>query len=132
MIGYPKPQQRVRPRRKYGNSKPQLYGITFDSGLERDLYLHLLSLKEHGAVQEVQVKDHVYLTDARICLIADFRCRMRTGEEQWFESKGFETPEWRLKRRLWISYGPGILEVWKRAGKKGLVLHETIVPKGQE
>lgn len=120
--------QYKRGRSNIGHAKPKLYGYTFDSGLERDVYL---MLKDSPDYTEVQVKDHVYLTRARILLIADFKITELSGAERWIEAKGFETPEWRIKRRLWKHYGPGPLEIWKRQGKKGLVLHETIIPVGE-
>jgi predicted nuclease of restriction endonuclease-like RecB superfamily len=58
-------------------------------------------------------ESHVYLTDAHILYIPDFKLRAIDGTEFYGESKGFETPEWRIKKRLWEHYGPAPLEIWK-------------------
>lgn len=130
-FGFPKPIRR-RPkfgRGKIAHAKPQMYGITFDSGLERDLYLLSRDEMEKGLISQIQIKDHVYMTLARILLIVDYKITKPNGEFVWRESKGFEDEKWRIKRRLWQHYGPGPLEVWKRQGKQGLRLHETIHPR---
>jgi len=73
----------------------------------------------------------VYLTKARILYIPDFKVFDHgLGDFSWEEFKGFETDTWRIKRRLWLNYGPGILNVWK-ANRAGVYLHETIKPKGK-
>ena len=125
---YPKPQRRVKVGRSgIGHAKPQLYGITFDSGLERDLYL---LLKNDPEVAEVQIKASVHLTRAKILYKPDYKVLGRNGVEWFCEAKGFEDEKWRIKRRLWMHYGPGELRIYHRQGKKGIVLHEVIVPKG--
>jgi len=46
----------------------------------------------------------------------------------WVEFKGFETASWRIKRKLWLHYGPGPLEIYKK-GNNGVKLTETLTPK---
>lgn len=80
-----------------------------------------------GDAELLGVEDHVYLTDARILYIPDFRLRNASGLF-WGESKGFETPEWKIKKRLWEYYGPGPLEIWRgSAGNPRLT--EVVIPK---
>lgn len=116
---------------KYGNKiASSSNGQSFSSQAERDLYELLMLMERAGEIQDIQVQDHVYLTEARILYIADFKYRnLISGEEEWAEMKGFETDVWRIKRRLWIAgYGPGCLKVYKKSGVR-VYLAETINPK---
>lgn len=114
---------------KYNAKKVECDGYSFSSQLERDVYALLKLMKAANEIAEIQTQDHVYLTNARVCLIPDFKVTLISGEYEWHEAKGFETPEWRIKRRLWQHYGPGLLHVWKRQGKSGVKLSEIIAVK---
>jgi hypothetical protein len=62
----------------------------------------------------IQAEDTLYLTEARIEYIADFKCLdLKTNEFFWVEAKGFESPRWPIIQKLWRFYGPGPLEIWK-------------------
>lgn len=100
----------------------------FASKLEAALYQHLFLLEKAGEIFEIQTQDHVYLTDARILYIPDFKFKNKDGIEEWAEAKGYETDVWRIKRRLWSYYGPGRLTVFKGSANK-LRIDEVIVPK---
>jgi hypothetical protein len=111
---------------KYGNTKTSLDGYSFSSKLEASVYSLLLL---QPFVKVLQVQDHVYLTDARILYIPDFKClKTDTGEIYWVEAKGYSTDVWAIKRRLWKHYGPGRLEVYKGSAARPC-LSETIIPK---
>lgn len=94
-------------------------GIKFPSKAESLLYL---LLKERGIIFQCQPK--VYLTRAKILFKPDFSEITRAV---YYEMKGVETPSWRIKRRLWMYYGPGKLEVYKMKNGKPY-LFETITP----
>jgi hypothetical protein len=82
-----------------------------------------------GELRLVQVEDHVYLSNARIGYIPDFKCQdTQTGEFFWVEAKGFENDRWPILKKLWKFYGPGTLEIWKGTHLRPY-LDETIVPK---
>jgi len=53
---------------------------------------------------------------------------LKANAKIWIEFKGFETPLWRLKRRLWMFYGPGPLHVYKM-GRGRIYLDEIITPQ---
>lgn len=112
---------------KYGAKKITAHGYSFASKGEAACYEMILAEARAGMIdKEIQVQDHVYLTDARILYIADFKIK-RDEEFEWIEFKGFETDVWRIKRRLWIHYGPGRLRIYKqKAGR--LILDEIIDP----
>lgn len=119
-----------RGKAKYSNkaSVCQL-GHSHRSGLETSVCAMLQRReREHEIVLE-QVEDHVYLTDARILYIPDFRCRnVKTCLSFYVEAKGFETPEWRIKRRLYQHYGRHPLEIWMGTAARPF-LKEIIIPK---
>ena len=114
-------------RGKFGNKKVSMDGFSFGSKLEAAVFSIIKNREASGELKFLQVQDHVYLTDARILYIPDFKCEdAKTGDHFWVEAKGFETPEWRIKRRLWEHYGPGKLEIWKGTAARPF-LDETIV-----
>ena len=82
-------------------------------------------------IEVLQCQAQVKLTLAEIIYKPDFKCcDKRTGEVFYVEAKGFETPEWRIKRRLWMYYGPGRLEIYK--GSHTRPKHfETVGLKGE-
>lgn len=111
---------------KFGAKRTQLDGRSFSSGLEADTYLMLKLREKAGEIEILQCQKHVHLTDARILYIADFFVLEKaTGKEYFVEAKGFSTPEWMIKKRLWAHYGPADLEIWMRRGK-GVFLVETV------
>ena len=110
---------------KYGARKTTIDGISFASKLEADVYCHLLLLKKSNVIANIELQPTILLTAAKISYKADFR--VRWGNEVWIEAKGIETDRWRLIKRLWKYYGPGMLQVYK-ANKRGVYLDEEIVP----
>lgn len=112
---------------KYGNTRASLDGRSFGSKLEAAVYQELRLREKVGDLIFVQQQDHVYLTDARIHYIPDFLC-IDKGEKFWVEAKGMETPEWRLKLKLWRVYGPGRLEIYKGSHLRPKLV-EVVIPK---
>jgi hypothetical protein len=81
-----------------------------------------------GEIKSIQHEDHIYLTDARIGYVPDFRCEAINGESFWVEAKGYEAPVWPLKKKLWRFYGPGLLEIWGGTHSNPRLI-ETVIPK---
>lgn len=80
-------------------------------------------------IEILQVEDHIYLTDARIGYVPDFKCRyVETGEVFWVEAKGYANDRWPTIKKLYKFYGPGCLEIWT-GNHRNPVLSETIIPK---
>ena len=119
----------ARHRKKYNAEKVTHSGYSFASKLESSLYGILLLMQKAGEIKEIQVQDTVYLTDARIMYKPDFKCTRHDDTVFWAESKGYETTDWRIKRRLWMHYGPGELQIWN-GSHTNPKLHEVIKPKG--
>jgi len=89
----------------------------------------LLSLRKRAKeIISFEAESTVKLTRAGIRYIADFRCLTPGGDALFVEAKGVETPEWRLKLKLWRFYGPGPLEIWKGTHLRPY-LHETVIPE---
>ena len=113
---------------KYKNKTSEFAGRSFASKLEASVYGLLLQMQRGGLITGLECQRSVYLTDARIQMIPDFEfLDCETGLVTYAEAKGFETSDYRIKRRLWKFYGPGTLWVYKGTAKNPK-LFETIVP----
>ena len=113
---------------KYGAKKVSWSGRSFASKLEAAVYQVLMLQMKAGEISGIECQDSIYLTDARILYKPDFRVIAEGGEEYWVEAKGFKTPEWAIKKRLWKCYGPGRLQIYTGSHAHP-VLSETIIPK---
>ena len=116
---------------KYKNKKVERAGYSFASKLEASLFDFLKLREAAGEIRDIQLQDTVYLTAARIIYKPDYKFfEIEENDFAWAESKGFETSDWRIKRRLWLSYGPGKLYIYKGTAAR-LVLDEILIPKGE-
>lgn len=113
---------------KLGNEKISLDGYSFGSKLEASVYQMLKLRIAAKEIQSIQVQDHIYLTDARIGYVADFKCTLPDGSFLWVEAKGYANDRWPMKKKLYKFYGPGPLEIWGGVWQRP-VLMETIIPK---
>lgn len=124
-------KKRNGQQKKFGNEKASLDGHSFGSKLEAAVY-QLLKLRQRAyEIESIQVQDHVYLTDARIGYVVDFKCKKIDGTELWVEAKGFPNDRWPMKKKLWKYYGPGPLEIWQGTHNRPK-LTEIIIPVHQE
>jgi hypothetical protein len=113
---------------KFRAKKVEFDHHSFASQLEAAVYLHLKSCEQEGGIKDLKCQQTVYLTKARIIYKPDFSfLDTMNGLRTFAEAKGFETPEWRIKRRLWEWYGEGPLWIYKGSAKS-FRLHETITP----
>lgn len=106
-----------------------LDGYSFASKLEAATYKKLKEDERSGLITLEQVQAEVRLTDAGILYKPDFLITDHAiNAPVWCEAKGYETPEWRLKLRLWEYYGPGILRIY-RGTWQYVSLHKEVRPK---
>lgn len=112
---------------KYGATRVSHAGYSFASKLESALFDLLKEREGKGFISEIKCQTSVYLTEARILYKPDFQF-ISHDKIVYAEAKGMETNSWRIKRRLWIFYGPGDLEIWKGTYKK-LRCDEILCPK---
>jgi predicted nuclease of restriction endonuclease-like RecB superfamily len=98
---------------KFGSKRVEVSGMSFASKLEAAVFQVLKLMEKAGEVKDIKAQDTVYLSKARIIYKPDFKIETTAGETAWVEAKGFETPEWRIKLRLWKAYGPGPLWIFR-------------------
>ena len=96
-----------RRKNKYGAKKTTVDGITFDSKWEAQRWGELKAMERGGLVRDLerQVKYEIVVNGEKICrYIADFRYKMvdddGTAKEIVEDAKGFETADFKLKKKL--------------------------------
>lgn len=116
---------------KYGAKKVTIDGITFDSKAEGRYYEHLLKLKKAGLVEDFQMQKPFTLLDRfahpqtgrivrAITYKADFEVLYTDGRIEVVDIKGFLTPEFKIKAKMFMfRYQiPLKLLKWSAASKK--------------
>ena len=108
---------------KYGAKKSKADGVIFDSRKERDRYLELKLLEEHGYIKDLKLQPRYVIHDAyvrcdgkkirQIVYIADFEyLDIENGELITEDVKGVKTAVYRLKKKMFEKrYGVKIREV---------------------
>jgi len=119
-----------RIRGKFGAKRTEVHGRSFASKLEAAVYMILLLREKAGEISDIECQVQVALSAAGIIYKPDFRFETPAGPV-FAEAKGFDTPEWRLKLRLWKAYGPAPLEIWRGSATKP-VLTETVKTLGMK
>lgn len=93
-------------------------GASFPSRLEARRWGQLTQLQAAGMLANLRRQPKVLLTAAGIVYHPDF-VYTEAGRTVYEETKGFETADWIIKKKLWRVYGPGVLRVMKSAGRSG-------------
>ncbi len=116
------------PKEKYGRRKKELDGIIFDSTAEAKAYVQLKALQVNGEIWNLQLQPSYVLQEAfrdesgkhhrKIVYRADFTFLRRfpdhTCRQITADVKGFQTPTFRIKEKLFRAKYPHItLEIWK-------------------
>jgi Protein of unknown function (DUF1064) len=112
---------------KFGAEKATLDEYSFSSKLEAAVYQLLKFRLAAKEIENIEVQQHVYLSDARILYVPDFKCTDREGNSIYCEAKGFEGERWPTIKKLWKHYGPAPLEIFKGSYKAPQLI-ETIFP----
>ena len=95
---------------KYGNQKVKRFGINFDSKAEAKRYSLLKCLESKGMISDLRLQVpfdiiptvfHEGKTLRKIVYKADFVYE-KNGETIVEDVKGYETPEFKIKMRLFI------------------------------
>jgi len=114
---------------KYRNKKTSIDGYCFSSKLEASVYLELKRLENLNQIKIEQTQAQVHLTNAKILYKPDFKIlNLNTNEIEYIEAKGVETASWRIKRKLWMYYGPGKLTIYKGNSTR-VFISEVLQPK---
>lgn len=104
------------PRKaKYGNRRTTVDGIEFHSKREATRYLVLKAMERDGLIRDMrlQVRVPLVVNGVTVCRwVADFVYHDEaTGRTEYEDVKGFVTPEYRLKSKLFAAlYGQSIRE----------------------
>jgi hypothetical protein len=91
-------------KNKYSNKKTEADGIKFDSKAEALFYRELLFRKKIGEIKTLELQPKIYLSKAKILYKPDFFVIQSSGKEYFVDVKGFKTPVFNIKARLWQSY----------------------------
>lgn len=103
----------MRPFAKYKNTRVEHHGRSFASKFEAYIYDLLFLQERAGDIKDLKCQVQVHLTRARIIYKPDFKYfDVKQGKEIHCEAKGFPTPEWILKKKLWEYYGPTPLQIY--------------------
>ena len=104
---------------KLGNKKTERAGYSFGSKLEAAVFDQLKLMEAAGEIKIVRTQASVYMTPAKILYKPDFECLdLRTDKTFYVEAKGFETPVWRIKYRLWPHFVEADLHIYKGTHSK--------------
>lgn len=90
-------------RAKYGNIKTEFDGVLYDSKREAKRAGELALLQRAGQISDLKRQERFALVvnDQPICTyVCDFSYRDHTGQRVIEDSKGFQTPEFKLKAKL--------------------------------
>ena len=98
---------------KYGAKKVTIDGITFDSKAEGRYYEHLQKLKKTGVVEDFEMQKVFTLLDRfahphtgrivrAVTYRADFEVYYTDGRVEVVDIKGFMTPEFRIKAKMFM------------------------------
>lgn len=110
-------------RRKYGNEKPTINGVKFDSKAEMMRYIQLSDMEAKGEISQLRMQVPYELqssfkigskTIRAIKYVADFVYIDKDGKEHVEDVKGMETKEYILKRKMMAYRGIIIEEPNKR------------------
>jgi hypothetical protein len=123
----------ARGANKYGakrSQSPHFGARLFDSMAERDRAEELRLLEVAGEIAELVLQPVVELT-AGIRWRLDFSYVER-GRTCWEDVKGVMGRDTALKVKLWREYGPGLLRITKRDGRKRafMVVREVMAKVG--
>jgi hypothetical protein len=119
---------RNRGWHKFKAVATEVNGIKFPSKHEAAVYSTLLELEKSGIIRDIKRQIPILLSAAKIKMVVDFQVYSVPDKDIVFiEAKGAETPTYRIKRRLWLAYGPGTLQVYGGSYKRPK-LKETLVP----
>lgn len=110
----------VTARANKFNAKRKIYGgVSYDSGMEADYgaYLDTLVLAKQirgyrrQVIVSLDVRDHHgklhHIANMRVDFAVEHNGTMAPdGSLEWVEVKGFATPEWLLKKKLFLALYP--------------------------
>lgn len=107
-----KRKHKFNAERSEGRAFPEIAGRPFPSRLEREVATDLCVRLHADEIEDLRFQHTVHLSDAAIPWKIDFSY-IENGVRIFHEAKGCETEGYRLKRKLFLSYGEGPLRITK-------------------
>lgn len=113
---------------KYNAKRTEIDNIAFDSKVEGEYYRHLKQQQEEGKIKEFELQPIFTLQEGfrkngkyyrPILYIADFKVYYNDGTVQIIDIKGFETADFKIKRKLFEKKYPFSLVLVKYVKKFG-------------
>jgi hypothetical protein len=113
---------------KYGAIKTTIDDLQFDSKTEGQYYIHLKKQQEEGEIVAFNLQPRFLLQDSfkkdgkhfrKIEYVADFEVIHRDGSVEIVDVKGFETADFKIKRKLFEKKYPYRLSLVKYVKKYG-------------
>jgi len=107
------PRRFARPETKFSSQSCTYDGRTYHSRKEAnyartlDLLKHVRDPAQRVAQWKAQARVPLDVNGKHICdYYCDFLVEFADGRHEWHEVKGFATPEWRLKEKLFRAIYP--------------------------
>ena len=113
---------------KYNAKRTEIDGICFDSQVEGQYYQHLKKQQEEGKIKGFELQPIFTLQEGfkkngkhirPILYIADFKVYYNDGTVQIIDVKGYETADFKIKRKLFEKKYPFSLVLIKYVKKYG-------------
>lgn len=103
-----------------------IQGETFDSKMEAEYYLHLITLQAVGRIAKIELQPKFILQDKpKITYVADSRVTWPDGKQEIIDVKGVQTQAFRLKAKLFRGKYPYL--PLTLVTRKGRMWHEKEV-----
>jgi len=103
---------RLSRQGKFNAKKTEYEGETYDSGLEARYAMVLADQRKWDEITgfERQVKYQLLVNNILICThVVDFRVTYPDGHTELHEVKGYATPQWRIKVKLFRALFPDLI-----------------------
>jgi anaerobic selenocysteine-containing dehydrogenase len=113
---------------KYHAKRTEIDGITFDSMAEGEYYRHLKKQQEEGKIKAFYIQPEFLLQEAfekngkkyrKIQYVADFKIVYPNEDIEIIDVKGYETADFKIKRKLFEKKYPYKLTLMKYVKKYG-------------
>jgi hypothetical protein len=113
---------------KYNAKRTEIDGISFDSKVEGKYYEYLKQQQQEGLIKRFELQPIFTLQEGfrkngkyfrPILYIADFKVYLNDGSIQIIDVKGFETPDFKIKRKLFEAKYPFKLILMKYVKQYG-------------
>lgn len=111
--------QEEKINNKYNAKKTKVGSLTFDSKIEASFYGRLLWLSKAKKIQEIELQpvfvlqeeflDNFNRKHGAIHYRADFKVVFAGGQERVYDTKGYKTEVYRIKKKLFLKKYPHII-----------------------